>query len=135
MFRLVLSVLLLPLGYDYARTRSPLSIPHSGSQIESHCGTVSPILKPEFDARQAALASVLHKLNASAYITEPSANSQYYANFSSVNWKLSERPLLLLIRPQHGSGGIEPEVTLLTPKVSSCQLLVALAGVKSTLYT
>ena len=123
MLRLVLSslasFLLIPVGYDYARTRSPLSLSHGDSQLESHCGTILPILKPEFDARQAALASVLHKLNASAYITEPSANSQYYSNFSSVNWKLSERPLLLIVRPQHGSSGIEPEVTLLIPKVSS----------------
>ncbi|KAF6765041.1 peptidase M24, structural domain-containing protein [Ephemerocybe angulata] len=68
--------------------------------LHSHCSLIPPIAKPEFDARQAALATALYNLNASAYITEPSANSQYYANFSSINWKLSERPLLLIIRPR-----------------------------------
>lgn len=116
----IASILLrvLPFGYD--------SVPHSvtlrshgGTQLDSHCSAVPPILKLEFDARQVALASVLHKLNASAYITEPSANSQYYANFSSSNWKLSERPLLLIARPQPDAHGkVEPEITLLTPKVS-----------------
>lgn len=124
MFRLALSsiasLLLLPFGCDLAQSPQSLLVKtHGAPQLDSHCSAVLPILKPEFNARQVALASVLHKLNASAYITEPSANSQYYANFSSTNWKLSERPLLLIIRPQFDTQGkIEPEITLLTPKVS-----------------
>jgi len=49
-------------------------------------------------------------LNASAYITEPGPSAHYYANISS--WKLSERPLLLIISPD---ASLRPNVTILTP--------------------
>lgn len=90
----------------------------STTRENSSCSSIAPIRRDEFLARQTGLALALHALNASAYITEPSANSQYYANFSSVNWKLSERPLLLIVRPKFSlSGDVEPDITLLTPKV------------------
>jgi Xaa-Pro aminopeptidase len=56
-------------------------------------------------------------LNASAYIAEPGANSQYYANISSSHWHLSERPLLLIITPEivGEHGDVRPKVSLLTP--------------------
>lgn len=109
----IASLFLVPFSHDYYAPSPPGYIPG----LHSHCSLIPPIAKPEFDARQAALATALYNLNASAYITEPSANSQYYANFSSINWKLSERPLLLIIRPRSISDSqIEPDVALLTPK-------------------
>ena len=119
MLRLALSSLaslfLLPFQFN------PITTPDGSNKsplngIYDHCGHIPPISRAEYNARQSALGSALHKLNATAYITEPSPNSQYYANFSVVNWKLSERPLLLIIQPG-GNDGSEPDVTLLTPKV------------------
>ena len=88
--------------------------------LTPHCNHVPPISKAEFDSRQAALSSELHRLNALAYVAEPSPNSQFFANFSSANWKLSERPLLLIVRPRSGKSeaDIQPDVTILTPTVS-----------------
>ncbi|KAJ2916846.1 hypothetical protein MD484_g3551, partial [Candolleomyces efflorescens] len=85
--------------------------------LTPHCNHVPPISKAEFDSRQAALSSELHRLNALAYVAEPSPNSQFFANFSSANWKLSERPLLLIVRPRSGKSeaDIQPDVTILTP--------------------
>ncbi|RXW24913.1 hypothetical protein EST38_g976 [Candolleomyces aberdarensis] len=90
---------------------------NSVHDLAPHCDHVPPISKAEFDARQAALSSELHKLNALAYVAEPSANSQFFANFSSVNWKLSERPLLLIVRPSTGKSEteVQPDLTILTP--------------------
>ena len=59
----------------------------------------------EFHQRQAALANVLHSLNASAYIVEPGANGQYFANVSSREWGLSERPLLFAFSYESEKGG------------------------------
>lgn len=90
------------------------------SPIPNHCTHLSPITKPEFDGRQLALANRLVELGGAAYVAESSANTQYFANFSVPDWKLSERPLLLIIRPVPGagtSGGTRPQVALLTPKV------------------
>jgi len=80
----------------------------------SHCHDTLPIAKDEFHQRHTALLTVLRDLNASAYIAEPGPNTAYYANFSSSKWKLSERPLLLLINPQDPG---PKSITLLTPKV------------------
>jgi Xaa-Pro aminopeptidase len=60
----------------------------------------------------------LQDLDAEAYVAEPGAQTQYFANFSNTNWKLSERPLLLIVTPhQTGKdGNIVAKVSLLTPK-------------------
>ncbi|KAF9567608.1 Creatinase/aminopeptidase [Agrocybe pediades] len=108
-----------------------LSLWHSGSDpasyshLASHCSDIPPISQSEYYDRQIKLAKKLHALNASAYIAEPGANSQFYGNFSKADWNLSERPLLLIISPiisQSKSGSdsasteIRPQVTILTPK-------------------
>ena len=51
-----------------------------------------------------------------AYIAEPGANGLYFANISDSDWHLSERPLLIIISPFPGYEGIEPVVTIITPK-------------------
>ncbi len=43
------------------------------------------------------LGETLTALNASAYIAEPGASALSYANVSSSHWRLSERPLLLIV--------------------------------------
>ncbi|KAF4614900.1 hypothetical protein D9613_002912 [Agrocybe pediades] len=108
-----------------------LSLWHSGSDpasyshLVSHCSDIPPISQSEYYDRQIKLAKKLHAFNASAYIAEPGANSQFYGNFSKADWNLSERPLLLIISPvisQSKSGSdsasteIRPQVTILTPK-------------------
>ncbi|KAJ7184256.1 peptidase M24, structural domain-containing protein [Mycena filopes] len=80
-----------------------------------HCDHLGPITAAEFQIRQNSLARVLNQLNASAYITEPGASSLYYANISTSNWSLSERPLLLIITPQQEADEIEAKVSILTP--------------------
>ncbi|KAF8636601.1 hypothetical protein AX17_003411 [Amanita inopinata Kibby_2008] len=62
------------------------------------------------------LAEQLHALNASAYIAEPGSNAQYYGNISNSDWKLSERPLLLVITPSTMHSVVGAQVTILTPK-------------------
>ena len=94
---------------------------HSGYQsLSSHCSGIPPISSQEYHTRQTNLAKTLHALNASAYMTEPSANSQFFANFSTAQWFLSERPLLLIITPSFDSiDGVVGKVTILTPKVKN----------------
>ena len=89
--------------------------------LSSHCAGIAPISSPEYHARQTNLAKTLYTLNASAYITEPSANSQFFANFSTTQWFLSERPLLLILTPSFDpvDGSVEAKVTILTPQVKS----------------
>jgi hypothetical protein len=92
----------------------------SGYQsLSSHCAGIPPISSLEYQTRQSNLAKTLHALNASAYMTEPSANSRFFANFSTAQWFLSERPLLLIITPSFDSvdGVVRRKVTILTPKV------------------
>jgi len=85
---------------------------------QSHCAGIP---SPEYHTRQTNLAKTLHALNASAYITEPSANSQFFANFSTAQWFLSERPLLFILTPSFDpvDGDVEANITILTPKVKS----------------
>ncbi|KAF8163159.1 peptidase M24, structural domain-containing protein [Crassisporium funariophilum] len=86
--------------------------------LSSHCANIPPISGSEYYTRQTNLAKALRALNASAYIAEPGANSQFYGNFSSSNWRLSERPLLLIISASSDSvdGEVQPQITILTPK-------------------
>ncbi|KAJ7684666.1 Creatinase/aminopeptidase [Mycena polygramma] len=83
--------------------------------VHKHCEHLSPIAATEFKARQNSLAKTLAQLNASAYIAEPSANSLFFGNISKSNWGLSERPLLLIVTPEHNGDEIEAKITVLTP--------------------
>ncbi|KAL1746074.1 peptidase M24, structural domain-containing protein [Schizophyllum fasciatum] len=85
------------------------------SDLSPHCTTKSPIGPAEFTARQIALARALHADHA-IYIAEPGANTLYYANFSHSDWKLSERPLLLLVAPAGTGDDIQANISILTPK-------------------
>lgn len=78
-----------------------------------------PIGASEFHQRQKSLALSLHRLKASAYISEPGANTQFFANLSGTSWHLSERPLLLVISPVLINGEIEAKVSILTPAFES----------------
>jgi hypothetical protein len=88
-------------------------------RLASYCAEISPISKGEYLERQTKLAHALHSLGGQAYIAEPGAYTQYFANFSKAEWHLSERPLLLIISPVTTESGILPQVTILTPKVAS----------------
>ncbi|KAF8969918.1 peptidase M24, structural domain-containing protein [Flammula alnicola] len=91
----------------------------SYSHLAAHCASIPPISSAELLSRQALLAKSLHALGAAAYIAEPGANTQFFANFSKAQWSLSERPLLLIITPvvsDSEDGEIYPRITVLTPK-------------------
>jgi len=60
---------------------------------------IPPIHRQEFLDRQRELAKRLEKEEVDAFIAEPSGTTQYFANFSSSMWELSERPFLLVITP------------------------------------
>ncbi|KAF8184894.1 peptidase M24 [Mycena galopus ATCC 62051] len=83
--------------------------------ISRHCDHLGPIGAAEFQARQNSLAKILVDLNASAYIAEPGSSSLFYGNISQSNWKLSERPLLLIVTPERIGESIEAKVSILTP--------------------
>jgi len=88
----------------------------SFSHLPTHCARIAPIPASSYYDRQQRLAEVLHSLGASAYIAEPGASAAYFANISSSNWHLSERPLLLIIQPQRDdSGQVHANITVLTP--------------------
>lgn len=86
------------------------------SHLAEHCAQISPIPTSSYLERQRALAQTLHELNASAYIAEPGASAAYFANLSSSQWHLSERPLLLIISPEVDSHEqVHAKVSILTP--------------------
>ena len=60
---------------------------------------ILPIEEDEFLERQRELARQLSKEGVDAFIAEPSGTTQYYANFSSRSWELSERPFLMVVTP------------------------------------
>ncbi|KAJ3982700.1 Creatinase/aminopeptidase [Lentinula detonsa] len=85
--------------------------------LANHCQSAKPIMASEFHERQRRLASALLHLNASAYIAEPGASAQYFGNISTASWKLSERPLLLIITPRLvNDSQVEAKVSILTPR-------------------
>lgn len=86
------------------------------SHLASHCAHITPIPSRSYIERQDALARTLASLNAAAYIAEPGASAEYFANISSSHWHLSERPLLLVVQPttdEHGE--TRANVSVLTP--------------------
>ena len=66
--------------------------------LEPHASLldVSAIGRSEFLTRQQTLAEALRDADADAFVAEPSASSEYYANVSS-SYSLSERPFLVII--------------------------------------
>ncbi|KAF5386856.1 hypothetical protein D9615_001644 [Tricholomella constricta] len=85
--------------------------------LKNHCAHTSRISTSEYLQRHTALANVLLKLNASAYIAEPGASTTFYGNISNANWRLSERPLLLIITASDRLGESSgAEISVLTPK-------------------
>ncbi|KAF5391827.1 hypothetical protein D9757_001792 [Collybiopsis confluens] len=91
----------------------------SFSDLHHHCKSAQPIPALEYHARQQNLARVLHSLNASAYIAEPGANAQYFGNISTLSWRLSERPLLLMLSPVVVNAKVEAKIFILTPRFES----------------
>ncbi|KAK8100116.1 X-Pro dipeptidase [Apiospora kogelbergensis] len=63
---------------------------------------VPRIARDEYLSRQATLASALADAGVDAFIAEPSASTEYYANISS-SFDLSERPFLMLLEAQTGA--------------------------------
>ena len=85
-------------------------------QLKGYTDSAVPIPASEFYTRQTTLAETLHRLNASAYIAEPGASAQYYANISRGAWFLSERPFLLIITPDVQGESVQAKLSILTPK-------------------
>ncbi|KAF9453279.1 Creatinase/aminopeptidase [Macrolepiota fuliginosa MF-IS2] len=104
------------LGFPPSAVKDILS--PSASALRHPCILeVPPVSKAEYLSRQARVAQILQDLNAVAYIAEPGAQTQFLANFSTTNWKLSERPLLVIITPQtNDKDKVTARVSLLTPK-------------------
>jgi Xaa-Pro aminopeptidase len=94
----------------------PVSDPLLSGPTHPCVSTIRPISENEFGSRQLSLAQTLVSLNGEAYIAEPGAQTQFIGNFSHVNWKLSERPLFLIITPRGIGNSTEAEVSVLTPK-------------------
>ncbi|KIK63614.1 hypothetical protein GYMLUDRAFT_40673 [Collybiopsis luxurians FD-317 M1] len=92
---------------------------NSFSDLPNHCESAQPIPATEFYNRQQRLADILHSLNASAYIAEPGANAQYFGNVSTTSWKLSERPLLLIVSPILENDQPKAKIFVLTPSFES----------------
>ncbi|KXN90533.1 hypothetical protein AN958_04205 [Leucoagaricus sp. SymC.cos] len=80
--------------------------------------SVPQISREDFATRQSSLAQILTDLNGVAYIAEPGAQTKFFGNFSNTDWKLSERPLFIIITPRKGSSlnDTKAEVSVLTPK-------------------
>jgi Xaa-Pro aminopeptidase len=78
---------------------------------------VPPISRKEFTSRQKQLTEQVGKAGVDVFIAEPGGTTQYYANFSTHSWGLSERPFLLVVT--------EEEMFFLTPsfEVSRARLL------------
>ncbi|CCL99336.1 uncharacterized protein FIBRA_01354 [Fibroporia radiculosa] len=96
------------------------------SHLADHCAHVSPITASSFLDRQQSLAQTLHALNISAYVAEPGPSAGYFANLSSSQWGLSERPLLLIVSPKaDAEDNIRAQVSILTPafEVTRAKLL------------
>ncbi|CDO72871.1 hypothetical protein BN946_scf185002.g56 [Trametes cinnabarina] len=86
------------------------------SHLAEHCAHIPPIPHHSFVKRQDNLAQTLHALGASAYVAEPGASAAYFANISGLHWGLSERPLLLIVRPtQDENGDVRANISVLTP--------------------
>ncbi|KAG6854923.1 hypothetical protein C0991_009746 [Blastosporella zonata] len=99
-----------------AHSTPDVSSPPIEVRLEDHCAHTSPIDKFEYHHRQSALAEKLVALNASAYIAEPGASASFFANISLTSWKLSERPLLLIVTPSEAPEGPMAKISVLTPK-------------------
>jgi len=65
-------------------------------QSHVHLLKVPSIPRSEFLIRQTTLAGVLDKAGVDAFIAEPSASTDYFANISTT-FELSERPFLVII--------------------------------------
>ena len=97
--------------------------PNEGARRElaQHCAHIRPIAPEEFHARQRALAQVLYDNGNGTYVAEPGAYAQYFGNVSASAWRLSERPLLLVVSPEiemgaEGGGvSVRPRLTIVTP--------------------
>ncbi|KIO29190.1 hypothetical protein M407DRAFT_70902, partial [Tulasnella calospora MUT 4182] len=82
-----------------------------------HCSHIRPPSPDTFHRRQAGLIDALLSVGATAFIAEPGSTGHYFANVSLQDWRLSERPLLLVIAPTEGSKtSLEPRIIILTPK-------------------
>lgn len=90
------------------------------SHLEDHCGSIPSISASEHVSRQSALVQKLRSGQISAYIAEPGSNARYFANISTSQWHLSERPFLVIITPSTSSDPRQRKnaanVTILAPR-------------------
>ncbi|KAF8321295.1 Creatinase/aminopeptidase [Clavulina sp. PMI_390] len=112
-----LSLLLLPRIFvlPAALFNKPLLDLSDFSNLADHCAAIPPIPLSDFVSRQRSLVKRLRETNAGAYIAEPGSNGLYFANISSAQWHLSERPFLIIITPAERPV-TEASFTILAPR-------------------
>ncbi|KAG6917790.1 hypothetical protein DXG01_001062 [Tephrocybe rancida] len=118
-----------PLHNEPPTTNQPVTV----DLPEDHCAHTSPINTLEYRRRQSALAEKLLALNASAYIAEPGASASFFGNISRTDWKLSERPLLLIITASETANGPVTTVSVLTPKFEATRAKTLFVPSESTI--
>lgn len=82
-----------PLGDDFPWTADVFP------SLWNHCKDVPQISSEEFLARQQRLAQVLRSIGDTPFIAEPGSNTIYFANISSTQWSVSDRPFLVAFIP------------------------------------
>lgn len=98
------------------RPSALLRPPHAPfAQLAGYCAHIPPVPPASFVARQDTLAATLHALGAAAYVAEPGANAAFFANLSAAAWRLSERPLLLVLTPAVDGARVTARLSVLTP--------------------
>ena len=122
----VCTIFLVAVGFAWILLQVPRSSdselwkPGDFLHLAAHCEFIPFITKQEYLQRQRALAKELHDSGAAAYIAEPGANTLYFANISSAQWKASERPFLVVISPKvirrNDTEEIFPSLTIVTPR-------------------
>jgi hypothetical protein len=86
---------------------------HSPPPLPSCATALTPLGPATFAARRARLAATLADEGHAAYVSEPSANTLFYANLSASSWHLSERPFLLVTLPTtNASSKSEPTLVV-----------------------
>jgi len=73
--------------------------------LNGYCDHISPIDEDELSWRRSSLGKQITASNSIAYIVEPGASMKY---LSSVSWKVSERPFLLVIHPDGSHFFVSP---------------------------
>lgn len=118
---IITSVLLFTFYHFFRVSNSVFSVSPPYQPVEDnlrgYCNHIPSISNDEYISRQNRLGKTLREIGATAYIAEPGANTQFFGNFSNSNWRLSERPLLMIVLAESSDSFSGPQIIILTPKV------------------